>query len=451
MLAVVLGLATFYSWSKLNKLETSAKEYQEARYFPELEEEQVERIRVVSAEPKFQYDLVQKGDRWFIDSHLLSVEKTHQLVSSILELSREREMDPSPSPEREAEFQIDKPSFQLSVWGKGEKELGTIKLGKRTPDFNHFYGQSSAGGAISTVPAYTLGTLEEEPKELLENSLFPVEVAAVTHFSVQKGGKELLSLERDAKDEEKYTFQYPDLGQADESQVKKFLFQLKDLKIGRFLGEEEQAPLGETQVLYQAKLSYSDFSQVTELKQRVAANPKLVYATRYLLDTESKAPVEGSLERFVAEIATEGEVINPTASLFEDRRVLVFDLDMLKGLSIEQGGIVLKAEKNSQGKWVGQGGDFPEEALNGLLWVLKDLRFEAKMGESKEAEEEVISIALKRKSEADVLLRFSRPKNGQPYLWRKSEAFSLTQSSWETLSAAVSKLVSVDESQELEK
>ncbi|MCA9776326.1 MAG: DUF4340 domain-containing protein, partial [Candidatus Eremiobacteraeota bacterium] len=435
LLIAVMGLGSFYAWSKVHKLETTEKEYQEARYYPELTEEQVSKIKVVSKEPAYEYELVSHGDEWFIDSHLLNIEKAHQLVSSIIELNKEREMDPAPTPEREKEFGMDEPSYQLTVWKESE-DLGTVKLGDRVPDYNHFYGQWAKGGDIWTVPAYTLSVLEEEPKALTEAALLPVQATSVKTFSVVKAGEKILELKQN--DDDTFAFVEPKGGRADESRVSKFLNKLKDLKVGRFLGPEEETAMGETVVAYEAKLGYSKYRRITELKQRVAVKPELVYGRRYLEDPETKEPVENTLERFVVEIPESSDVMNPEVAMFQDRRVLVFDMDKVKGLEVKEVGKTYNGAKNVMGKWeTKSGSDASEESLNGLLWVLKDLRYEDIL-DKKEKSPERLSLTLTLDGGEKLELSFT--DEGDPVAWRGTKGYKISTNSWDTLTDAVAKI-----------
>ena len=435
MLMAVLSLGAFYAWSKIDKLETTEQEYQDARYFPKLTEEEISRIKVVSKEPAFEYELVSHGDEWFINGHLLSIEKSHQLVSSVAELSREREMEPTPTPEREKEFGVDEPSYQITVW-KDSEDLGTVKLGDRVPDYNHFYGQWAKGGPIWTVPAYTLGPLEEEPKELREAALFPVEVASVSRFSIFKNEMKIVELVQ--KNDDTYSFTVPKGSKADESRVEKFLYKLKDLKVGRFLPDDEKAPMGDTVVTYEAKLGYSKYQRITELKQRVAVKPKFVYGQRYLRDPDSSEPVENTVERFVVEIPSESDLMSPQPSIFEDLRVVVFDLDKVKGVQVKDIGKTYTGEKNLMGKWESKGGsDATEESVNGLLWVLKDLRYQEILEEVARPKER-LSVTLTMEDGKKLDLVFG--DNDQPTVWRGSKGYKLSTNTWDTLTDAVAKI-----------
>lgn len=440
LLLAVLGLSSFYAWSKLHKLEAEEKEYQEARYYPEIEEKDVELMRVASEEPKFEYTLTRRGDQWYIDSHLLNIEKSHQLVNSILELSREREMDPSPTAEREAEFQLDKPAYILSVVKNGGEELGAVKLGKRTPDFNHFYGQWVKGGAVNTVPAFTLGVLEEKPEDLREDSLFPVEVAAVDLFSIGDGGEDRVVLKSDGED--KYAFVSPKLGAVDETRVKDFMTQLKDLKVGRFLSDDENPPAGQATVQYRADVSYSDLEIVTELQQRVPANPKLVYGRRFLRKKDGTEPLDNTLERFVVEITPDGQVAKPVATLFVDRRVVVLDdLNEVKSLEVELNDKSLRATRNKQGKWSADAGQLTDSVLSNFLFTLKDLRFEEATDQFSDPKAPKLAIRVEGKSDLDVSLRFGMTEKGKPYLWRDSQGYSLSESSWKAITESAQKVI----------
>ena len=319
----ILVLSGYYAWSKLHKAKVMEQDFEASRYFPELKEDGVGSIKVKSKDPAFEYTLTRKGEHWFIDSNLLNVEKTHQLVHCIIELTQEREMDPTPTEDREIEFKLNDPSYRLEVFDNDGKSLGAVRLGGRVPDYNHFYGQWEKGGAVHTVPAYTLGVLEEEPKDLRESSILPVEVAAVKRFSVS--GPELPTILLEESKEKEYSFVEPSPGAADETAVEKFLFRLRELKAGRFLDAEEEPPIGEPQVRYVAEVGYSDLEVVSELCQRVPANPKLVYGRRYFRKKGAQEPEKETLERFVVEVARDSDILHPGVALFEDRRLARFD------------------------------------------------------------------------------------------------------------------------------
>lgn len=437
LLIAILSLGSFYTWSKINKLETTEREYQEARYFPSLEEEQVESIRVKSKEPAFEYELRRFGDQWYIGPNMLNVEKTHQLVRSVLDLSREREMEAQPDDAREKEFQLDEPSYLLTVVKNGGETLGTVKLGKRTPDFNHFYGQMESGGPISTVPAYTLSVLEEPPKDLREASLFPVEVASVERLSVGDGKTESIILNR--LEEKNYEFQKPELGLADESQVAEFLTQLKDSKVGRFLAPDEEAESGSVVLEYRGKVTYSDYDVVSQIQQRVAATPKLVYGKRYLCKAGETEPVANTLERFVIELHAKGEILNPTPKMFEDRRALVFDIDKVVALEVNQNDTKQASAKDKMGKWVSEADQSEIPEANDLLWALKDLRFEAKAEDLGQPDGSQLALKLEYKSAKPTELRFAEAESGKPYLWRGSEAYFVSDDAWAAFQEAVHK------------
>ncbi|MFA5503849.1 MAG: DUF4340 domain-containing protein [Vulcanimicrobiota bacterium] len=435
LLLAALSLGCFYVWSKANKLQTTHREYEEARYFPSLTEEEVSRIRVVCTDPVFEYELVSHGDEWFIDSHLLKIEKSHQLVTSVLELSREREMEPDPDAEREKEFGLDEPSYRITVWKDG-KEVATVKLGDRVPDYNHFYGQLESGGSIWTVPAYALGVLEEEPKDLRETALLPVDVPAVKNLSVLLAGDKVLELKQN--EDQTFSFVVPKSGKADESRVEAFLFKLKDLKVGRFLAPDEETLMGDTVVTYQARLGYSKYLRVTELKQRVGVQPQFVYGQRYLQDPETGEPVPNTLEKFVVEIGRSSELMNPDASTFEDRRVAIFDMDKVKGLELQDIGKSYSGVKNLMGKWETQKGkDAGEEALSGVLWVLKDLRYEAVL-EGQTMPSQRMSITLTLEGGKSLPLVFT--VEGGPAVWRGGKGYQLSSNTWESLLDAVARI-----------
>lgn len=439
LLIAALCLASFYSWSKLHKLETTDKKYQASRYFPEVKEEDVESIKVMSKDPAFEYVLQRRADHWYINQNLLNIEKTHQLVSSIIELTREREMEAEPDSAREKEFQLDSPSYRLEPFKNGGESLGAVRLGARTPDYNEFYGQWEKGGAVYTVPAYTFSVLEEKPIDLVEMSFFPVEVAAVKLFTVQVGEQSQVILKR-VEDSENYEFVQPALGRADESAVKDFLFKLHDLKVARFLTPQEKTELGKVEVAYTAEVGYTKLEIVTELRGRVEANKDLVYGQRFFRDKASGSPLDGTLERFVIELPAKSELFRPNERLFVDRRVAVFDLDKVTTLAVDWEGRSEKIDLGKHGKWRDKDGkEFSQERMNGILWTLRDLRLEQEVASLASPSSEELIVKLEGDDISALELRFGLDKNGKPYLRRGAKTYALSQNSWGALTGAVKK------------
>lgn len=448
LVIAILCLASFYSWSKLHKLEVTDQKFEASRYYPGVEEEGVESIHITSKDPAYDYTLHRKADHWYLDSNLLNIEKTHQLVHTVLELTRERQMEAKPTEAREKEFKLDQPSYRFEPFKNGGESLGAVKLGARTPDYNQYYGQFEKGGSVDTVPAFTFSVLEEKPKDLIEASLFPVEVAAVDTFSLEPAGGAKVSLKREGETD-LYSFVTPKAGKADESAVKDFLFKLHDLKIARFLASEEHPKMGEQQVRYQAKLSYSDYLVVTELYGRVAANPKLIYGRRYFVKKDEQKPTEGTEERFVVEIPEKSEVLQPSERLFVDRRVAVFDLNKVEALHVagDNGKEDIGAGKH--GKWLDAAGhEVSQDRMNGLLWTLRDLRFEDESKPEQADTKPNLEIKLTGDGFKDIELRFGVGKNGNPYLRRGAKVYNLSQTSWNALTDSVKKFLKTKSSGE---
>ena len=202
--------------------------------------------------------------------------------------------------------------------------------------------------------------------------------------------------------------------------------------------------MGDVRVKYLAKVGYSEYQVVTELMQRVAVKRQLIYGQRYLQKVGQDSPEEGTLERFVIDIPTSSKVVQPTLEAFEDRRAAVIEVDDMESLKLEKEGRTVEASRDAFGKWTLKGTetDLPEDLANGLLWAVKDLRFEKPLEDSPgQPEEKGFHLLLEQKSGKDADLRFGLLENGKPYLWRQSQAFSLSDSSWNTLDEAVTKIL----------
>ena len=269
-----------------------------------------------------------------------------------------------------------------------------------------------------------------------------MEVAAVELFEVWFKGEKICGMEK--RDDDQFFFQSKERGRADETRVESFLNQLKDLKVGRFLDAEEKPAMGDVRVKYLAKVAYSEYQVVTELMQRVAVKRQLMYGQRYLQKVGETSPEEGTLERFVIEIPTSSKVAQPTVEIFEDRRAAVIEVDNVDSLKLEKAGRTLEASRDAFGKWSLKGSEteLPEDLANGVLWALKDLRYEKALTESPgQPKEKGFHLVVKQKSGKDADLRFGLLQNGKPYLWRQTRAFSLSDSSWKTLDEAVTKIL----------
>lgn len=430
-------------WSKVDKIETRERDYQEARYFPTLKESDVGSITVTSKEPSFEYVLRRIEDRWYIDSRLLDIEQAYQLTFSILEMSKDKEIEAEPNEARLEEFKLHDPSYIFTVVGNNEDEIGTIELGSRTPDFNHFYARKSSGGPVSTVSSLTLGVLEEKPSDLWERSVFPVEIATVETFALEGKGQNALTLQRDQQNEELFQFTNPALGPVDETKVKSFLEKLKQVKIGRFLNPDEELSTENYELRYSAGLSYTQFEMTTELYQRVTANPKLLYGRRYLRKKGSEQALPGTSEKFVAEIPSDGELTAPSEALFQDRRLLQFEINEISKIEIQSPEQELRLKRNKQGKWVER--ETENVSIEGdtstLLWALKDLRFERKVTSSEKNSEAEISIHLILKSGSSLDCQFFRTTKGEPVFFQNSKVYTLPERSWDSLSEVVVKLL----------
>lgn len=451
LLIAVLGLATFYLWGKTHKMETEEREYQEKRFFSEKKQEDIGSIRVKSKDPVFEYLLTRRGDRWYLDSHLASQEKSPQLVNSLIELTTEREIHAAPTPGEEKEFGLDDPSYVITLTSNGGDTLGTVLLGDRTPGGNHYYGRLESGGAISTVPAYTLSPLEEEPKDLREDSPFPAEVAAVDRLEFAAEGQTQGTIEREKSEDPeantKYRIVSPEKKEADETKVSDHLFLLKDMKVARFLGDEERTKLGTPVATYRVHEFDSGFDLVTEFCQPVSINPKLRYGRRFLTKVGSKDIVPGTEERFVIEMLGDSQALHPTLQQFEERRLLRVAVDELNSIQVVRKGSELKAERSSQGAWeitssspkLDQASGYSQK-LDAVLWALRDLRFVKEADQESGPKESDWSIILETAEGKSLEYRFGQDKTGNPFVGHQAKTYRLQEESLSAINEAAKAL-----------
>ncbi len=422
LLLAVLSLATFYAWSKVRKLDTEHAEYQAKRYFPKLEEKEVEAISVVCTDPKFAYVLRRNGDRWYLDGHLASQEKSPQLVDSLVTITTEREIKTTSEPEDDQEYGFDSPTYTISLTGNGGKELGTVLLGDRTPGSNHFYGRWKQGGAIATVPAYMFSPLEEEPEKLREMSPFPVEAAAVDRFEFQTADGIKAKMERPKEAKEGFAFVAGGKGAVDETRINDAIYLLKDMKVARFLAETEKTELGPMAVSYRAHEFESAVDIVTELNGPVAVSPKLRYGRRYLTDPGKGEPREGTVERFVIDIPSDSKALSLAVEKFQDRRVTRLDVDKVKQVALTTTDFSLTAKRLPQGGWqFVKPEDRAEEANTGarvdkLLWALRDFRVQDAASSPEPSGKGEWSLKLKISEGDDLEFRFGQDKTGKPFV-----------------------------------
>lgn len=435
LLVAVLSLGSFYVWSKFDKLETDKRETESKRYFPEKKEEDIEAISVVCTDPNFEYTLRRNGDRWYIDGHLASHERSPQLVMSLIEMTTEKEILATPTAEDDKEFGFEHPTYTITVTANGGVDLGTVLLGKRAPTGNHFYGRWQKGGPIFTVPTYMFSVLEEEPKELRENSPFPVGVTAVKSFEFTTA-KEKVKLARPEGQNDAFEIVEPEKLPADESKLNELMYRLKDLKVARFLAESEATDLGAALVSYRVHEAGSSVDVVTEFCQPVAVTPKLRYGRRYLAEPGKTEPRPGTQERFVIELPETDEVLSPTLSTFQDKRIEKLDVDKVKRITLllshdekltverlPQGGWkVLEPKSRSEENDIGPKADK-------LLWALRDLRHVDSPTEVEPVEEGQWRVELDMSQGRDLNFGFGKDKSGKPYVGFRNKNLFLQESS----------------------
>ncbi len=422
MLLAVLGMATFYLQSKIDKTTNETKEREAKRYYPGKEEADIESISVACTDPTFAYTLRRNGDRWYLDGHLASQEKSPQLVMSIIEMGTEREIQATPSAEDDKEYGFDKPTYTLGVTANGGTDLGTVLLGNRAPSGNHFYGRWQKGGPIDLVPTMLFSVLEEEPKDLRENSPFPVSASAVNRFEYVSG-KEKGRLERPEGKDEGMNFVQPLRQPADESRVTERIHLLRDMKVARFLDDKEKTDMGTPVVSYRAHEGESTVDIVVELCQPVAVTPKLRYGRRYLTDPDKAEPRPGTEERFVIEMLPDSKALVANQGVFEDRRLAKINVDKVKVARLTfPGGETLAVERLPQGGWKflepasrAEEAD-PGQKVDRLLWAIRDLRFSPGEGVTEPSEQGAWRVLLEMSGSDDLDFGFGRDKSGKPYV-----------------------------------
>jgi hypothetical protein len=446
LLLVVLGLGTFYFWSKVHRMEQERADYEAKRYFSNREEEQIEAIRVTCKDPKFEYVLRRNGDRWYLDGHLASQEKSPQLVMALVDLTTEKEILADPKPEDLQEFGLDDPTYTIGLTANGGEQLGTVLLGNRTPGGNHFYGRWQQGGAISTVPAYMFSPLEEEPKDLREASPFPIEVNAIDRFEFAVGEEKGKMVRPEGK-EQGFEMREPGTMPVDESKVNELMYLLKDLKVARFLEQEEKTDLGAMVASYRAHEKGSTVDFVTEFHQPVAVNPKLRYGRRYLTDEGQSEPRSGTEERFVIELLPDSKALAASVAGFEDRRVQKLDVDRVKLLKLTFAeGAKLTAQRLPQGGWrFTEPESRLEEAEPGpkvdkLLWAVRDLRYSDAQTSPESSGQGEWQLELQMADGSSHNYRFGQDKSGKPFVVLAGKGMLLQQELVPALDDAVQEL-----------
>ena len=439
---LLLSLSGFYFGSKIYRLKSEGEEIQRNRYFPEIEQADVQRINVKSREPSFEYSIVRRGELWFLDGHLASFEKSPQLVNSLIELSRERVMNPNPSETEIDGFGLDDPAYRIEIFTNDGSSLGWAELGSRDPQGNHFYGRFKSTGQVCTVPAYLLSPLEEEPEKLREKSPFPIEAAAVRGFQWTLNGR-TTSFQDEGDAGIRILGDPPD--RADKKALHELFYKLKDLKVARFLGDDEETSLGDLTVSYRASFDYTDRNVIVEFGSRVSITPKLIYGRRYLSEENSTEPIDGTLERFVLELPPSSELLAPDLDAFRDRSAFELSVDdvyKFQVFTVDSQEIAFSDD--GKGSWL-KTSDGREEAVSaqkvtGFLYALRDLRRD-ESGEGEPSSDQSTRVELRLKDGSDLSVRFGIAKTGKPYFWQGKTAVLLEEGSWKLLSEALDSLV----------
>lgn len=452
LLLACIGLSSFYIWSKKHHIEVQERDFEAKRYFPGQKENSIGSISVKCSDPVFDYTLKRIGDSWYLDGHLASLEKSPQLASSLIELDTEKVVQEKTTPESDKEYGLDKPSYTISLRDNGDSEIGAVILGDRTPGGNHYYGRRLTGGAIATVPAYTLSPLEIEPKDLRELSAFPVEVAAVDRFlfEVKENSQ---SFVRPAGKDDGFQFDGAQKKEADETKVKDLMFRLKDSKVARFLGDREDTTLGEPVAKFRAHQVGAKVDWVSEFCQPVAANPKLRYGRRFMTDVGKEQAIAGTEERFVIELGSNSSALEVNPSDFEDRRVAVLDVDKAQEISIERGSELLELERQPGGGWMvkkpqsreGEVFSGADSKVDKLLWALRDLRYQAVELKPESLSEGFWLIDIKTSDGDNYKYSLSRDKSGKSLVGFGGRYFLLEQELFSALDKAAAALTTKSE------
>ncbi len=441
LLLAVLSLATFYLWSKVHRIESDLAEYEQNRFFPEATQANVQSVQVFSADPRFEYLIELRGGRWYLDGHLANLERTPSLLYSILELTREREMDAEPSDERLKEFGLTDPTYRIAVQPREEgRKPTTVLLGMRAPDGNHFYGRSTEEEPIYTVPAYTLSPLEDEPKDLIEKALFPVEVAALEEFTWEKSDGESTTLVSDPNKEE-IRFHLPgnDSVQIDETSVKDWVYALKEVKVSRFLSSQEEIDLSHPVIRYQALEDGSDARVVTEIARPVPITPNLRYGRRFLTRSDELEPLPQTEERFVVDLSSEERLLNPNLDIFLDRRLFRGSVDEVTELEVRSPSGFFKVRKQGQDDWDAQEQQNLEDSVDlnqvspEVLWFLRDLRWKHDDAESAAEGPDLATLEMTLGRQGKHTFRFVGDESGKPYVAVDGRAYEISEESASTL------------------
>ncbi|MGE0493430.1 MAG: DUF4340 domain-containing protein [Vulcanimicrobiota bacterium] len=400
MLVLVIGLAGFYVWSTKHKADEAEKEALAKRLFAKVEENQVDRLEVEAKEADKKLVFERHDGRWLFGQQLLSAAQLDQLANDLGQLSHEKVIIETPKPEDLAEFGLDQPSYRLKLHVEDGAEYDLV-LGSRTPDGQNFYAQVGGSGPIYMVAGAFGQTLEQDIEALREKSPMPVIPAQVrklklvtpTNTLVIDGKKPETKDEKKDEDEPEPLVEFslvePIKAPADRQQVNDYIWALKSLSGGRFLGPDEKVKWDHPWLRVEATLEDNPRPFVMEIGPEVAVKPGMYYVRR--LDPE---------EAMVVELGDKAaKLLHPEVHEFQERHLVDFEVENVEKVTGHLGDYKLEAKRTSGGWKVSE----PAHSDNGaevtdLLWKIKDLRWEESLPQTAELKEPVADLEFFDKS-----------------------------------------------------
>jgi hypothetical protein len=242
-------------------------------------------------------------------------------------------------PKALAKFKLDKPLYEVTLWDKRDGSSKKVLFGKEAEQ-DTVYAMRSGQDTVYTVSNGMLKDLNLNPEDLLDTQLTHLSQGNIKNVRVERGDKKLVL----AKSGEKWEIEAPVKQDAEDSQVRKLLRAITELKIKEFVKNKPEAETLEKYGLGKDALTITLMPTAGEVEKiRVGVTfdkGKEVYVKR---DREDEVIAVGS--GFLKDVS-----LDPRA--YMKKQVLDFNPDDVKKISIAmKGGSRVLCEKDGDKGW----------------------------------------------------------------------------------------------------
>lgn len=400
MLVLVAGLGTFYYVHDIKgKEEREKAETQQKRLFPAIEkpdvtEVKIERLKAGAGAQPWVHDIALEHGIWVLQGNQKEVLRTSsigQAVKSLVELQRADVISDSPTPANRGEFGMDKPTFRITLIDKKNQNYSLL-FGDKTPDDNGYYVAPSDKAPIATVNTTLPELLDSNVDAARETSPVVFEPSTINKLKLEPANGSTVEVALaeprehsadEASDDgmeitdlnEKWQVTEPEKGPADWAKIRDYLWNWRNLKVGRFLQPGEKPDFTHPVLRLTAYVDGQKDPFVIEVGSAVPGKSGMYYARRM-------PPEEAVVLEF-----SDPKLLEPGLQTVQQRHFAVFQPEDATRVEGSIDGMKISATKSDEQWQVSQpkptnpkvGPDQLAAAAGDLVWELKNAEWAEKL------------------------------------------------------------------------